>query len=333
MSDLTEKAIVNAFKQFAKAFDYLGSDSNSIEKTKKNLHNLLEKLTENSKSFSPETFIDELNEYIDSDKRLLYSEITLKVNELYEKDDEKLTTLMSNLDKLYEYQFDKALSEDEARNEKLKKVIIKLWDHVNLANVQIVKLKMSDKEFQKRIDPTIKEIDKSKCEFEKSKEDLIAEIDNTKKDIYAQLISIVSIFVAISFVMFGGMSLLNNLFDYSGLNRIPLLEMLCGGSLIGLIIVAVMYAFMMLVLKITNHEIGNGRNTLYKSIVSFASKALLGIFVVTFFMWLANFHTSNDFVNEYKSLQTHCKAVEYNKKTKEVTLVCPADFSNKSNKK
>lgn len=42
MSDITEKAIVNALKQFAKAFDYLGSDSNSIEKTKKSLHNLLD---------------------------------------------------------------------------------------------------------------------------------------------------------------------------------------------------------------------------------------------------------------------------------------------------
>lgn len=150
MSDITEKAIVNALKQFAKAFDYLGSDSNSIEKTKKSLHNLLEKLMENSKSFDPETFVDELNEYIDSDKRLLYSEITLKVNELYEKDDEKLSTLLSNLDKLYEYQFDKVLNEDVEKNEKLKKIIIKLWDHVNLANVQIDKLKMSDKEFQKK---------------------------------------------------------------------------------------------------------------------------------------------------------------------------------------
>ena len=328
MNDSTEKAIVNALKQFAKTFDYLGSDSNSIEKTKKSLHNLLEKLMENSKSFNPETFVDELNEYIDSDKRLLYSEITLKVNELYEKDDEKLTTLMSNLDKLYEYQFDKDLNEDAEKNEKLKKIIIKLWDHVNLANVQIVKLKMSDKEFQKRIDPTIKKIDKSTCQFEKSKKDLIAEINNTKKDIYAQLISIVSIFVAISFVMFGGMSLLNNLFDYSRLERIPLIEMLCGGSLIGLIIVAVMYGFILTVIKLTNHDIGKGKDLLFRSVINRTTWFLFFIFAVTLLMWLCNFHSSNDILNSAKSYQTQCKTVEYNKKTKEVTLVCPADITD-----
>ena len=335
MSDITEKAIVNALKQFAKAFDYLGSDSNSIEKTKKSLHNLLEKLMENSKSFDPETFVDELNEYIDSDKRLLYSEITLKVNELYEKDDEKLSTLLSNLDKLYEYQFDKVLNEDVEKNEKLKKIIIKLWDHVNLANVQIDKLKMSDKEFQKRIDPTISKIQESNDYFEKAKKDLIAEIDNTKrevsdtkKDIYTQLITIVSVFVAIAFVMFGGMSLLNNLFDYSSLKRVPLLEMLCCGSLIGIIIINAIYAFIVLILKITILAKVDSLNLLYEKFVSKLTKLLTCIVIITGVFWLFNVNGVNDFSNSAKSYKTQCKTVEYNKKTKEVTLICPADITD-----
>lgn len=45
-------------------------------------------------------------------------------------------------------------------------------------------------------------------------------------------------------------------------------------------------------------------------------------------MWLFNFHSSNDISNSAKSYQTQCKTVEYSKKTKEVTLVCPADVTD-----
>ena len=51
--------------------------------------------------------------------------------------------------------------------------------------------------------------------------------------------------------MFGGMSLLNNLFDYSEMKSIPLLEMICGGSLIGIVMITVIYAFIVFVLRLT----------------------------------------------------------------------------------
>lgn len=209
-----------------------------------------------------------------------------------------------------------------------------------MANVQIDKLKMSDEEFNKRIAPTTSKIKEAKTTIEQTKDDVFVELSETKEEIestktgiYTQLISIVSIFVAISFVMFGGMSLLNNLFDYSRLERIPLIEMLCGGSLIGLIIVAVMYGFILTVIKLTNHDIGEGKKMIFRSVINRTTWVLFFILISTFLLWIFNVHSSNEFSNSYKSYQTKCKTVDYNKKTKEVTLVCPADFSDIDNKK
>lgn len=254
---------------------------------------------------------DKFIEYFKNYDRLLYSTITPYLTNFNKP--ELRDNYLQRISQYYQSNEAQKLPKD------VKIKVLKLYDHVNLVIHQNAAFYTPKRRIQKICEDSLIEAKK--------------EIKDQVQNVNTQLISIVSIFVAISFVMFGGMSLLNNLFDYSGLNRIPLLEMLCGGSLIGLIIVAVMYAFMMLVLKITNHEIGDGKNTLYKNTVSFASWSLLIIFIVTFGMWVANFHSSNDFINEKKSYQTHCKTIEYNKKTKEVTLVCPADFSDKGNKK
>ncbi len=287
--------------------DYADNELTCMENDMRNLLMCFDSKKQYDNIEISEAFIEYFKKY----DRFLYSTITPYLTKF-----DKPQLRDDYLQKISQY-----YQSDAAKNlpDNIKIKVLKLYDHVNLVIHQNAAFYTPKRRIQKICEDSLNEAKKA--------------IKDQVQNVNTQLISIVSIFVAISFVMFGGMSLLNNLFDYSGLNRIPLLEMLCGGSLIGLIIVAVMYAFMMLVLKITNHEIGDGKNTLYKSIVSFASWALLIIFVVTFGMWLLNFHTSNDFVNEYKSLQTHCKTVEYNKKTKEVTLVCPADFSDNSNKK
>lgn len=315
-------------------------NKSAIDNAKEVVRNLLTELSVETKAFTPHKFIKLLEKYLNDNIRLLYSEITVFINELYEQDDRKLQILISNLDKLYEYQTENKLSDDPELDDKLKKTIIKLWDHVNLANVQIDKLKMSDEEFNKRIAPTTSKIKEAKTTIEQTKDDVFVELSETKEEIestktgiYTQLISIVSIFVAISFVMFGGMSLLKNLFDYSRLERIPLIEMLCGGSLIGLIIVAVMYGFILTVIKLTNHDIGEGKKMIFRSVINRTTWVLFFILISTFLLWIFNVHSSNEFSNSYKSYQTKCKTVDYNKKTKEVTLVCPADFSDIDNKK
>ena len=238
--------------------------------------------------------------------RFLYSTITPYLTSINHASDRDVF-----LQKISEYYHSQ---EADKLPKEIKVKVLKLYDHVNLVICQNSTFYTS----RKRIQNISKE-----CLEEANKE-----IKDQVQNVNTQLISIVSIFVAIPFVMFGGMSLLNNLFDYSRLERIPLIEMLCGGSLIGLIIVAVMYGFILTVIKLTNHDIGEGKELLFRSVINRTTWFLFFIFVVTLLMWLFNFHSSNDISNSAKSYQTQCKTVEYSKKTKEVTLVCPADVTD-----
>lgn len=278
---------------------------NHLDSVRKDLKAVLKELEQSTEVFNPAQFTKKLRNYIDKNNRFLYSEISGYVNGLSETaEDSKLPSVLSNLDNLYEYQYE--LSDDE----EIKKVIIKLLDHINLANYQINTLKLSEEGFQERISPYTEKV-------------LLAEeeLRKTKKEIYTQLISIVSIFVAISFVMFGGMSLLNNLFDYSKMSNVPLLEMLCGGSLIGLVMVLVVYSFMLFVLKLIDSNYTN--LPFRKGIVTIC--IVLGIIVlITGSLWFMNIRS----VEDINYINTQCKTIEYDNKTKSVTLVCPANIDN-----
>jgi uncharacterized membrane protein YkvI len=61
----------------------------------------------------------------------------------------------------------------------------------------------------------------------------------------SQMIAIVAIFVGISFVMFGGMSLINDLFTHVDGQPVPLVELICLGCLIGIVMIVVMYCFIL----------------------------------------------------------------------------------------
>ena len=147
------------------------------------------------------------------------------------------------------------------------------------------------------------------------------DIESSRKELYTQLISIVSIFVAISFVMFGGMSLLNNLFDYSEMTSIPLLEMICGGSLIGIIIIIAIYVFVILMLMVTG-RIREEDQQPYESVVKWACMPLGVLCVLTLGLWFLNIRN----INDVKRINTQCKIVERSKKGT-VTMVCPSSES------
>lgn len=228
--------------------DVDGSEGdNRLEIMKGEMRKILIELSKDKDDFHIIDIQTLIKQYRDKYGRLLYSEITSYSYELSESDSEKYARFLSNIERLLESYVNK---DQKCENEDTK-LVIKIWDHVNLANSQFTKLKLSDEfiseQFAIKIKPILDESETTKEELEKTKKDL----DSSKKELYSQLISIVSIFVAISFVMFGGMSLMNNLFDYSALKRIPLLEMLCAGSLIGIVMIFAIYAFIVFILRIT----------------------------------------------------------------------------------
>lgn len=191
--------------------------------------NLLKLFSNDNESLSNKHICNEFEEYFKKYDRYLYSAISSYFIGM--KSPQFRDTCLNRIVSFYN-------SDDvQCSSNEFKRKILKLYDHVNLVNCQNNSFYTSRKRIQKI----------SQEEAEKAKE----EVNSSVQNINTQLISIVSIFVAISFVMFGGMSLLNNLFDYEGLTTIPIAEMICAGALIGIIMIIAVYLFVILIFKLT----------------------------------------------------------------------------------
>lgn len=259
-----------------KEFDRLNSQEAKevqTDKMKKQMRNILDMLSAEKEHCDKQRLLENLKQYLDNYGRVLYSEVTVYLYKLSDENSKKLEIVISNIDSLLE----ECVDDDPKVENRETKVILKLWDHINLANNQLNTLKMSDETIHNKIALQANPISD---DLKKTKEDL----DASKKELYTQLISIVSIFVAIAFVLFGGMSLMNNLFNYENIDKITLFEMMCAGSLIGIVMIMSIYVFIVFVLKITGKydysevQRDNTKNLtdLVSQIYENANKSLLG---------------------------------------------------------
>lgn len=263
--------------------------------------NILDLLCFNSGDFDIGEFINLVNNYISNYERILYSTIT---DYIFVLETKKEFFKIDNLTNNIELVLDEILNSTDADYSDINvKIFIKLWDHIHLANEQLAKLgKMKDmivREYKSELEPTLDKtlevlgktndnysiIDDKLRKLSKKSVTIQKDLNNSKKDLYSQLISIVSIFTAISFVMFGGMTLLNDLFDYRDMPSIPLVEMICGGSLIGIVTISILYLFVVLILFITN-KLNKGDRWPYIGPFVYSVSILVIIFTVTFSKWM-----------------------------------------------
>lgn len=265
---------------------------NAIESIKRDFRRMIDHLFKAPKDFKINDFINILKEYLTNNGRLLYSEFTTIIIE-YNKNssnDQKVGNIIINLENCISY----AMNEENEIDNIIKKTLIKLWDHANLASNQYNYFIMTDDAFIEKVKPLLepkteelkKQYSLLESEVSDAKETLnnsIEEVKNTKYKIVSDIIGLISIFVAISFVMFGGMTLLNNLFDFSNMIYVPVTEMLCLGSLIGLILIAIIYAFMVFILKLLDKSYTDklALNILLGGIIII----LLSVCITTFFIW------------------------------------------------
>lgn len=302
---------------------------------------LCKECNENTNDCMNEKIMEDMMDFIKKYKRIPYSSLS---STIYRMEDSKFDVLSARADSLVLYAIDKHKDDLE-----LQKIFFKFRDHIDLANEQMIINKdlerhedmlltdLTDrlkKDIKEQEDTLMAQIEKAKTEItalrEKTEEGMRntetrmgnteTRIDNKVDDLNKELIGIVSMFVAISFVMFGGMSLLNNLFDYSGMNSIPLLEMLCGGSLIGIIIIVVMYSFIVFMMRLLGKFKKEDKQP-YKGVVIGSIAFLSIIMILTGTLWFLNIRNIDD-VNR---LNSKCKIVGENKKDKTVQLVCPLE--------
>lgn len=194
--------------------------------------------------FEKEKTFDDLYSYILAYDRILYSPISNLIYSSYEngQDGDVIGTLQSNLDALLSYVSNPQVIENkksdlkDAKSKKrvddTKKAIIKIWDHVNLANQQYKVLKQTDDEYNKKFQVRIADYK-----------------ETMTKEMNAQLLTLVSIFTALAFLFFGGISSLDNIFS---LSEIPLLKIIASGLVWGLCIFNLIFVFLFCVGKMTH---------------------------------------------------------------------------------
>lgn len=201
-------------------------------------------LEESSDTFKAERTYPLIDDYIDKHKRWLYSDVS---SFLFECSEQTISTFISNLDILREYAYCR-LSECDSKEDELKEkylkialAIDKLWDHSNLAQTQNKSMSTSDETF--------------KANFDKN---MIPYEAKFWEEMNKQFISLIAIFTALSFIAFGGISYLDNIF--LGAKEIPILQLIIVGCIWSLCLCNLVFAFIYFVAKLTKLNIKSSDN-------------------------------------------------------------------------
>ncbi|RHT38693.1 hypothetical protein DW779_13585 [Clostridium sp. AM30-24] len=220
------------------------STSDYIRKMENEVDDLCDRLTKDSKDFDAKLFFDTLHDYIQQEDRLLYTNIT---NYIFSLDNEETFGIMqTNLDHVINYMYsDRFRSEHvwkpEYKNqrnpyERTKRTALKLWDHMNLAKRQMALFKLQDADYTKVVDEKMQSAE-----------------GRLSKEMNGQLISLVSIFTALSFILFGGISSLDNIF--AGAKDIPVTKLMIVGTIWSFCIMNLVFVFMFFIAKMTGLNI------------------------------------------------------------------------------
>lgn len=245
--------------------------------------NLAKSLNTPEQEFNIDDFEKLLDDYLTKYSRILYSSFTAYIYRLKsEKKDKEIDNMSGNLVSII------SSFNVEEKIEDRQKILLKLYDHISLATRQASTMEVT----KEKVDPYIlKATETIKSQLENLNQDMIAykermraDIEAQKDSLMSQMIAIVAIFVGISFVMFGGMSLINDLFTHVDGQPVPLVELICLRCLIGIVMIVVMYCFIMFILSITRNKMLRAKKIFFKIVLKTCT--ILGmVSCVMFIIW------------------------------------------------
>lgn len=255
-------------------------ESNVTNEMSERMDGICRALLVQNNEFEIEEVFQNLCDYISIYSRILYAPISNMIYDVYESHEDPdeidniIGTMMSNVDALREYAYHK----DEGDISKdAKKVVIKIWDHINLANQQYKTLKESEAEYKDRFNRSIAPIK-----------------ENITKDMSAQLLSMVGIFTALAFLIFGGITSLDNIFSNETL---PVLKLMMIGCIWGLCILNVVFVFLFCVGKMTKLNFKSTDNpsaSIFKEYPIVWWSNLIAIDILMISSWLYYFSRKNE---------------------------------------
>lgn len=226
-----------------------------------------------------DAWITLLEKYIaENSNRLYYSTIS---NYVFQMDELRFSDFLSNLGKVVDYADHTYHGSKDAKKKNLHRTIIKFYDHANLAHQQQVTF--SNKRETLREDV--------KNEVNTMLEPKVSEIN---KEMTSQLVGLISIFTALSFIVFGGISSLENMVaSLQGTLKDQ-------QSVLPVLILAVAWAFCMMnllfgfmyfvirIMHLSKPEDKNAKNAIQRyPIVFLCDYILIALFVLFGGMWFA----------------------------------------------
>lgn len=211
------------------------------EEIQQDLEQFMNLLSKDNNVFKPEKTYEFINGYVSKHKRILYSAISdyifliLKDN----RNDKRLDSIITNLDMLLKYSRDinwkTKVAECNQSLDPTSLVILKIWDHVNLAIKQFYSLWETEDEYDKRFSVRIQEFQ-----------------NKIMSEMTGQLLTLVGIFTALAFLIFGSITSLESILD--NLGNTSLLKVLTSGCIWGLCILNLLFVFLFCVKRLSKSD-------------------------------------------------------------------------------
>ena len=205
-----------------------------MQNAMKNFFNIL--MIDNEK-FSEVRAFDVLYRYIISYDRILYSTVS---NIIYEcnrdvSNKDKFGTILSNVEKMVLYVENPSniaslvdACETKEKREAVydtQKAVWKIWDHINLAHQQYSVFWQSEDEYDRRFETRI-------LKFQ----------EKITNEMSGQLLTMVGIFTALAFLIFGSISSLESIF--AGMSETPVLKLMLAGCIWSLGLLNLIFVFL-----------------------------------------------------------------------------------------
>lgn len=250
-----------------------------IETQKKLISKLME-----SDSFDFKSWMLEFSDFEKKYDRFLYSSISQLI--IMESDDEKILSLISRISTIVEkiildssIKGDRDISDNDFETDKVKlskekyKLIYKLYDHCNLANTQRDAYNQTKQSIEQNVNTSFE--NKYKEEFDSK---IKPEMESVQKEITSQLIGLVSMFTALSFVIFGGTQMLDSILDNIRVAAIS--RMICVGFLWTLCMSMLFYILVWFICKIMKPDEKDIFTPKFKKLFWIYIGIIMGILIV-----------------------------------------------------
>lgn len=161
------------------------SSNCKFDEIKTDMDILIKMLGVDTQTFNSKGIIDFIITFNEANKRFLYSQISAIIYSLKKKNKEnKIINIQINIDVVIKDLFQ--MYDDI--NHDLIKMILKLYDHINLASMQYSNLVDTEEEFENKINPFVNKLnEKLKIDIQNSTEQSLDSIQNQKNQIMNQL--------------------------------------------------------------------------------------------------------------------------------------------------